>query len=75
MKVSINRANHCLGHIGRIENKTQIEKVDKLNTIENWTKLKIGQNWKLDKIENWTKIENSTELKIVSNWKLYQIEN
>ena len=27
-----------------------------LDQIENWTKLKIEQNWKWDKIENWRKL-------------------
>ena len=57
--------------------------------IVNWTKLKIGQIWKLDKIENWTKLkigqnrqnwrfdknENWKKLKIGQYWKLNKIEN
>ena len=38
-----------------IENWTKLRKIE-----ENWTKstkLKIGQNQKLDKIENWTKLK------------------
>ena len=38
-----------------------------MDKIENWTKLKIGQNWKMDKIENWTKLN--------LKWKNFRREN
>ena len=53
-----------------IRNKIEIFNQNwKLDKIENWTKLKIGQNWKvLNKIENWTK------LNIGQSWTLDKIE-
>ena len=46
-----------------------------MSKIENWPKLKIGQNWKLDKLkieqtENSTKLKIVQKLKIGQNWKL-----
>ena len=55
------------------------KKVEKLDKIESWTKLKIGQNWtklkvgqldKLNKIENWTKFNKLAKID-----KLNKIEN
>ena len=43
-----------------------------MDKIENWTNLKIGQNWKLDKTENRSK---SSKLEIWQKWKLEKIEN
>ena len=41
--------------------------------LNNWTKLKAGQNEKLDKIEKWTKFGN--EQKIRSGHKLKMGQN
>ena len=47
--------------------ETILSKNEKLDTLENWTNLKIGQNWKLDKLEKLDKNENWTKLKIDQN--------
>ena len=51
----------------------KIEQTENWDRVENWTKLKIGQNWKLDKIERLDKIESWTKLKVGQNWKIGQI--
>ena len=33
--------------------------MDKMDKIENWTKLMIGQNWKLYKWTKWTKMDKN----------------
>ena len=61
--------------VGQFEKLNKIEQKLKLDKIENWTKFKIGQYWKLDKLKKLDKIENWTKLKIGQNWKLDKIEN
>ena len=49
-----------------------------MDQIENWTDLKIEQNWKIrqnSKIDTWTKLKYWTKLKNGRNWKLDRFEN
>ena len=45
-----------------------------MDKIENWTKLKIGKNWKLEKIENLTKLKTATNVKNLQNFKYFTSE-
>ena len=56
----------------------KFDKIERLNQIENWTKLKIGMNWRFgqwkfdnfEKVDKMDKIENGTKLDKIENWKL-----
>ena len=44
-----------------------------MDKIVNWTKLKIGQNWKLEKLKNWTKLEKLD--KVGQSWTEFADNN